>query len=431
MATMDSGAVEPDRTSARALIGGGAALASAMLAANGGNYVLNLLLGRWLSPAEFADANLMVTLMLLVTAVAAPLQLVTARHVGIHDAAGTPEIGRAITTWLARRSARAGLVLMLLIGGPAPVWQQVFNTAEPWPFVLLALGMPAYLTQAVRRGALQGRLRFGPLALSFIVEMLGRLGVAVGLVMAGFGVNGATAGLSASFFVTWLTVRLAQPLLADDSPQPEVIGELRRYMAPTAVFLVGQILINNADVLVVKMAYPAEEAGIYSAVALMGRAVFFLSWSAVATLFPAVARRDANGGDTDGLLVGGLAVVSVTCAGMVAGAALFGDMFFRSILGPQYGGVDSLLVGYATATSVFAVTNLVATHQLSMGRTRQSRLLVGGAVLQIALVVSAGRSMEAVVDAQIRSMTVLATVVIGSLLLETRVRRPSLARVRV
>ena len=40
----------------------------ATMLASAGNYVLNLMLARWLEPAEFADANLMLTLMLLVTA---------------------------------------------------------------------------------------------------------------------------------------------------------------------------------------------------------------------------------------------------------------------------------------------------------------------------------------------------------------------------
>ncbi|MDH4280350.1 MAG: hypothetical protein OEW83_19980 [Acidimicrobiia bacterium] len=196
--------------------------------------------------------------------------------------------------------------------------------------------------------------------------------------------------------------------------------DLRRFVAPTAVFLVGQILINNGDVLIVKAEFPRDAAGVYSAVALMGRAVFFLSWSAVATLFPAVARREATGSNTDELLVGGLAVVGVACGGMVAASALFGNLFFRSILGPEYEAAASMLVSYATATSLFAVANLVVTHQLSLGRTIQSRLLVIGAVGQTVLVVLARSSLPAVVNVQVLAMTALAAVVLGSVLLETR-----------
>ena len=67
------------RTESQDLVRGGVMLAGAMAVANAGNYVVNVGLGRWLSPAEFADANLMVTVFLLVTAFAIGLQFVAAK----------------------------------------------------------------------------------------------------------------------------------------------------------------------------------------------------------------------------------------------------------------------------------------------------------------------------------------------------------------
>lgn len=423
----DSTIDERDPTSGRRLIGGGAMLAAATMGASGGNYLLNLLLGRWLSPSAFADANLMVTLMLLVTGVAAPLQLVAARYTGMHEASGTPERGRAIVRWLNRRAAVAGMVLALVLGPPALLWARVFNTGSPWPFVILAVGMPAYLTQAVRRGALQGHLRFAPLAASFLIEMSARLGIAVALVAAGFGVVGATTGLSVSFLATWAMVRSAQPFGKEHELSRSELGELRRFVAPTAFFLFGQILINNGDVLVVKIAFDGEAAGVYSAVALMGRAVFFLSWSAVATLFPAAAQRNARGTNTDSLLIGGLVVVAGCGAVMVAGAALYGDLFFRSMFGPEFTGVEPLLVRYATATSLFAVANLVVTQQISLGRLGESRILVAIAVGQTIAVVAGRSNLATIVDVQVVAMALLAAATLGSALVDVR-RRASTAQ---
>ncbi len=56
-------------------------LTGAMLAASGVNYALNLFLARTMTPSEFGDANLIVTVMLGLTAVAVTLQLVTAQRV--------------------------------------------------------------------------------------------------------------------------------------------------------------------------------------------------------------------------------------------------------------------------------------------------------------------------------------------------------------
>lgn len=415
--------VEPQRSvedppreaaSGRRLLAGGSVLAVAMLAANAGNYLLNLLLGRWLTPSEFADANLMVTLMLLVTAVAAPLQLVAARSMGVHEARGTADRGRSTAVWLHRRARAAGLVLAVLLGAPAIVWSDLLHTGSAWPFVILAAGMPAYLVQAVRRGVLQGRLAFGRLAASFVVEMVARVAIGLGLVASGFGVEGATFGLTLSFVATWAVVRSMQPLEGDGMLSTGELGDVRRFVAPTVVLLVGQIIINNGDVLVVKATFPGDEAGVYSAIALIGRGVFFVTWSAVVTIFPAAARRNEQGAGSDGLLLGGLAVVASSCCVLLAAIAVAGDRFLTSMFGPEYAGVDHLLLRYAMATSLFAAANLVATHRLSLGSMRETRILVAGALLQAALVLAVRDSIERIVGVQLLSMAVLLVAVVGS-----------------
>lgn len=395
------------RTGARALLSGGTVLAVAMMATNGGNYLLNLFLGRWLEPSEFADANLMVTLMLLVTAIAVSLQLVGARFAGIHQASGDDERADALAAYLDRRASVAGVVLAAVIAGGASFWSDFFNTDSAWPFVILGLGMPCYLVQAVGRGILQGRLRFGPLAATFVIEMVVRVGIGVGLVAAGFGVEGATVGLTASFVATWLAVRSVVSTTTDARPTRFELGELRSYVGPVLVLLVGQIIINNGDVLVVKRYFDGDDAGVYAAIALIGRAVFFLSWSAVTTLFPAVAQREEAGHDSGGLLLGGVAVVTVSCGVMTLGAWLGGDMLLTNVFGEEYGGVNALLTRYAIATSMFAVANVIVSHHLSAGRYRESWILLAGAALQTALLLARHDTMAAVVWDQIVAMGIL------------------------
>ena len=395
------------RTGVRALLQGGSLLAIGMMAANGGNYVLNLLLGRWLEPAEFADANLMVTLMLLVTAIAIALQLVAARYAGIHQARGTDDRAEAMAAWLRRAAIRTGLVLMAVLALPATMWADVFNTESAWPFVILAVGMPAYLVQAVGRGVMQGRLDFGRLAVTFLVEMIVRVSAGLTLVAVGFGVNGATFGLTLSFLATWWVVRRMQPVRGEPVLSTGELGDLRIYVGPVLVLLIGQIIINNGDVMIVKSTFDGDTAGVYAAIALIGRAVFFLSWSAVTTLFPAVAQRHETNTKSTGLLLGGVGVVGAACAVMILFAALFGDRFFTGMFGAEYGGVNSLLVGYAIATSMFAVANLIVTHQLSAGHGRESTILVIGAVFQTGLLLAFHDTMRIVVNDQLIAMGAL------------------------
>jgi len=397
----------PRSLEGKALATGGAVLAGAMVIANGGNYLLNVFLGRWLTPAEFADANLIVTLMLLVTAVAVSLQLIAARFAGIHVVSGDSDATAALSAWLEKRATVVGVVIAVVLGAGAGFWSDLFNSASPWPFVILGLGMPFYLVQAVGRGVLQGHLTFAPLAATFVVEMLVRVGIGVSLVAAGLGVEGASIGLTSSFVAVWLHVRILSGRKPAAPMSPSAKKALAHYAGPVAVLLFGQIVVNNGDVLIAKRFLEPETAGVYAAIALVGRAVFFLSWSVATTLFPAAAQREKMGEETNSLLYAGLGVVATMGVGFVLGARFLGGTVLGRVFGPEYAGVSSPLAWYAFATSLFAMANLIVSHHLSMGRQRESWVLVAGAGFQTVLLFIGRSSIDSLITAQVIAMTVL------------------------
>ncbi len=393
---------------------GGAVLGIAMIIANAGNYLLNVFLGRWLTPPEFADANLMVTIMLLVTAIAIALQLMAARFAGIHAVAGEPDQTIALARWLERRAAVAGVITAAVLVVGADFWREFFNSASAWPFVILGLGMPFYLVQAVGRGVLQGQLTFTPLAATFVVEMLVRVIVGVSLVAAGFGVEGATIGLTVSFIAVWIHVRLLTDQSRGTQMSRSAVAAVVSYASPVAVLLFGQIVINNGDVLIAKRFLDPETAGVYAAIALVGRAVFFLSWSVATTLFPAAAQRDEMGEETDHLLYAGLGVVALMGVAFVVGARFLGGAVLGRVFGPEYADVSNPLAWYAFATSMFAMANLIVSHHLSMGRRRESIVLVGGAIVQTTFLFVGRSSIDSLISAQVTAMAVLLIAVAAS-----------------
>jgi O-antigen/teichoic acid export membrane protein len=395
------------------LMRAGAALAIAQTVANGGNYLLNLALGRWLSPAEFADASLMVTLMLLASAIALGLQLVTARQIALADgsSASSGSRGPSAAT-LGRPAMICGLILGAALALGAPLWQDLLNTGSPWPFVMLGLGMPAYLAQAVGRGVLQGHLRFGALAGSYVVEMVVRLGLSLALVGAGLGVSGATAGLAVSFVATWVAVRYATGTIHADGPTS--VAD-RAYIRQVGILLAGQIVANNADVLVAKHFLPGDVAARYAAVALVGRAVFFLSWSVAITMFPVAAKHESGGLQSRRLLARGAGAVFAIGLVCTVAADLIGGRILAVVLGSEYDHLARPLAGYAFATTLLAVANLVASHHLAAGRSRESWLLLAGAAGQTGALLIWHSTISAMVLVQIVCMSALclATFVAG------------------
>lgn len=399
---------------AKQLASGGAVLAIAMIVANAGNYLLNVVLGRWLTPAEFADANLLVTLMLLVTAIAISLQMIAARYVGIYSVHDDLEATNALAAWLEKRAWVVGGVLAIALTAGAWWLSDVFRSESPWPFVILGLGMPFYLAQAVGRGVLQGQLEFRPLAATFVVEMLVRLGTGIVLVSLGLGVVGATIGLSVSFVATWLHVRLLAGGFNGVSIEAAAVREVIIYAGPIGLLLLGQIIVNNGDVLISKRYLEAETAGVYAAIALVGRAVFFLSWSVATTLFPAAAQRNERGEDSNSLLYGGLVAEALMGVGFVAGAAFLGGPVMGRVFGAEYAEVSGPLAWYAFATVFFAMANLIASHHLSMGSRREAVVLLIGGIVQTGALFANRGSIDSLISAQVFVMVGLFAAVLTS-----------------
>ncbi len=383
---------------------GATILTIATLGANLGNYAVNVMLGRWLTPAEFSDATLMVTLMLAATALAVSLQLVAAKTV----TTATGDVGG----WLTSRALLIGGVLGIALIAASPILSSFFNTASALPFAVLGAGMPFYAMQSVGRGVMQGHLEFGPLAATFVIEVLVRAVLSVILVALGLGVVGATLGLTASFVVTWAYVA-KRTGFAWRGVSAADLTAIVATAKPVALLLVAQVIINNEDIFFSKRYLEPGVAGRYGAVALIGRGVFFAAWAVATAVFPVAAARTETVGRTDRLLMTALGAVLAIGISATAGAYFFGNTLLGRVFGPEYAGLAGPLSAYALSTTCFAVANLFATYHLSLGNNRASMILLCGAFIQTFSLAISHDTITAVVQAQLYSMSVLAAAVVA------------------
>lgn len=369
-----------------------------MFVSNGGNYAVNVLLGRWLTPSQFSDATLMVTLMLVATALAISLQLIAAKLV-------TDQNETAIA-WLSTRALYAGLSIAVVLMSACGILSSFFNTQSSWPFVILGLGMPFYTVAAVGRGVLQGRFAFRSLGASFGIEMGVRAVFSIGLVAAGLGVSGATIGLALSFVATWLFVRQTTTMHWAKAQRGLVVS-VSSIAKPVALLLLAQVMINNEDVLFSKRFLDAQSAGRYGAVSLIGRGIFFASWAVATAVFPAAATRTTPVGKADRLLMTALAAVSSIGLASAAGAYFLGDTALGLMFGPSYSGLATPLALYAVVTTLFAVSNLFATYHLSTGNSIPSAILLVGGLVQTFLLLAKHGSIDDLVRMQFIAMLAL------------------------
>src|SRR5690606_15968150 len=130
------------------------------------------------------------------------------------------------------------------------------------------------------------------------------------------------------------------------------------FALPVLLVETSLILINNSDVLIVKRFFDSVTAGHYAALALIGRIVFFGTWSVVITMFPLVAQKQQRQETHRHLLWMSLGMVSAVSVVIVAATAFLPELIIRILFGADYLTIAPLLWLYATATALFALANV-------------------------------------------------------------------------
>ena len=369
--------VRPRPSARSTMLNGSAIMLVAMMLVNVFNFAYNMVMARMLGPAAFGNINAAVTLLLLASCISLAFQLVCAKFVARNHSDSSKAavvhslLGKA---WIA--SLALGSVLFL---AQKPV-ATYLNVPSPWIIGLLAVGIAAYAPLGVKRGAMQGVCAFPRLGTNFVLEALTRFFLGAGLVVAGYGVLGAVGAISASVIVACFIPRIPVQLrvgagTADPPSYAEAIQAI--------VFFVGQVIINNIDILLVKHFFPSDPAGVYAAISQIGRLLYFASWFGVVNvMFPVAAasspeQKKANGIGLPLLLVLGLSLI------FIAVAALFPHLIMGVIFGSRFIEIGWLLALYATATGLYSLSVVFIAYEMSrrIANTGWLQLIFSGALV--------------------------------------------------
>lgn len=366
------------RSARSVVLGGSLIMLFSMIVVNGFNFGYNVFMARVLGPSEFGHINAAVTILLLASCASLSFQLVCAKFVARNEnfsarsAVVKSLLGKA---WIASLTMAA-----VLFVGQKP-FAAYLNLPSPWVLGLIALGVAVYAPLGVKRGAMQGLCSFPRLGGNFVLEAFTRLLVGVGLVITGFGVLGAVGAISAAVIMAYFL-----PPLPPELRVHAVTGEPASFAeaVQAIVFFIGQVIINNIDILLVKHFFPADPAGVYAAIAQIGRLLYFICWFGVVNaMFPvAASRQEQRKSEAVGLPM--LIVLSIS-VGFVLIAALFPHFIMGLIFGSKFINIGPLLALYAVATGLYSLAVVLIAYEMSqrIANTGWLQLLVSGALVLV------------------------------------------------
>ena len=374
------------------------------------NFVYNIAVARFLGPAAFGHASVVYTLLILISAVTLSFQIISAKVVA--QQASAP--AKSAAYQLFHKSAwMSGVLIALLLISARQGASRYLNLPTPTLIVWLAVGVAFYVPLGARRGYLQGAFGFRRLAGNLALEGLSRLSGSLLAIALGYGVTGVIAANAAALAIAYISII---PRLPAAAARDLRIPDAFREALQAIVFFAGQVIINNSDIVVVKHFFPAVLAGLYAAVALVGRVIFAFSWAVVNTMFPIVAGSRAQERKGHGILgislllvagIGGLLALGVRLAPGWIWADLFGPQFLAT---GKYG-LPYLLTLYAVTTTVYALSVVMIAYEMSYRIANTGWLQLAFSAVLIAGMYRYHRSLSEVIWVQLAMMTLLLAVV--------------------
>jgi O-antigen/teichoic acid export membrane protein len=375
------------------------------------NLLYNLAIAHTLGAASFGHATAVYTLLMLLSAVTLSFQLLCSKLIPQNDSF---DAKAAIYRLLHKRSWFWGAGVSLLLVVASGVLTGYLNLPNRNYVLLLSIGTTFYVPLGVRRGLMQGTYDFFHLALNYVFEVVIKLIGTLVFIHLGFGVQGVIAAIVGSIILPYF---LADPPL-----------ELRRTKSrpglnlatgegmQASVFFIGQVIINNLDIVLVKHFFNATEAGVYAAVSLVGRIVYMLSWSVVSSMFPISAGVRSREKD-------GRAVLSATMLIVVGITSLFTfcvwlapAQLWHAVLGAGFplgaqNPYASLLVLYAATTGIYSLCVVLMSYEISRKIGNVSWLQLGFSAAIICGIYLFHDTLKNVIEVQLTAMFFLLGVV--------------------
>lgn len=373
-----AGLVDPGTPHGRAsLVRRGGAVAPALTLVNLLGYVLTVVAARALDKEAYGALNALLGVLLVASVPALAVQAVVARAIARRPQGETP--GPRERALLAR-SALVGLLVAVGVAGCAPLVAAFLHTGVPGPLWVAAQLAP-YVVLSAAMGVLQGRERFGALAVVISVQALGKgLGV---LPLLGSG--GTEAVLAALAGGTVLTVVVALALVDSGGrgPAPGPLPTARETLV-AAGGLLALLILANLDLLLARHLLPGDESGRYSAGAVLAKAAFWLPQAVAVVAFPRLS--DPHGGHR--VLRQAVLIVAGLGALEVLGCLLLARPVLELTFGQSFGSLAPTAPLWVVQGAALSVVQLLVYRAIATRDAVPSRVLAFGAVVEAGLLLT-------------------------------------------
>jgi O-antigen/teichoic acid export membrane protein len=317
------------------------------------NYAFQIIAARHFGPAQFGLLNSCLAGAGILAVTAYPVRTVLVEQISqskqaSHQGIWVDQFAWRVIATTAGMFLLASMAVLLL---SIPMTFNLFALVATFSFVI------PMASSGLVTGRLQSRGRFRLLSLVGILYSLGKLVVGVSVIYATSNVSITVLAIS----ITTLCITFCGLWLSRQASIESFSIPIGHTLKMTCIYL-ALFTILNGDLLVVRLVLPAQEAGEYSAAALLGKGVLLLGMAFAEVAYPRYVahftdKRSLTSVTTRSLQV--IVPIGLFGAGLLS---VIGTQVARTLFGSQYGDLGNLaaLIAIQSIIHIVILLNVYA-----------------------------------------------------------------------
>lgn len=351
-------------------------------------YLFNLFVGRSLGPTNYGILAAVISLLSIISILTATASLVIVRFTSGYKAQGDWASLAVIFKKLNLVFFGLGLALFLVFYFFRFSLADFLKIPDPLPIVILGGLFFFSVAQTVNNGIITGLQNFNFIAITGAFSATLKLLLGFVFVLMGFSVNGALGAITLAIGATYLLsfVPLRRLFTGQPSHGPAIPWRsFFVYSGPVLIATLGLNLLINSDIIMVKRYFLPSEAGIYSALSLVGRVIFFATSSIVAVMFSLVAERHSGERKYKHLLYYSLLLTLAVSLPVIVFYYLFPAFSMKFFFGDKYLSASPYLWLFGVFITLYSLVNILVNFLLSIKKVSVAWLPLLASLLQIVL----------------------------------------------
>jgi len=335
------------------------------------SYLFNMLMGRYLGPANYGEMTALMSLLMIISVAGGALLTVAMRYSSELFVGGKFLALKKLFAVLTRYVYFFSFVLIIILLALIKPIANYFSIDNLLPVAIAFSGLIFGMVTMVNKGLLQGVQKFSAVSLIGVLEMALRLGLGILLVKIGFAVSGALSAVILATAIGYAATFFPIRKIFKNSHQDKVSKfhlfdkkEIGKYFGPAFLSSLLLIIALNLDVILVKHYFSPADAGMYSAVSAIGKIILYVTAPIISVMFPMISEKTVSGEKHYKLLFFSLMFVIVGALIVLAAYVIAPAKIIGLLYGSQYVSLFYLLPEIGLAILLYSLINLLTNYYL-------------------------------------------------------------------